>query len=165
MKKILISAMVMGVMSFVAVPEAKAEYSGHYSNNSEVNAWQQCGIGAMVFPNNGTAAAISNIIWDLGTTAVTTKVSSVESCAGNSARTAMFINSTFSNLEEEVAEGEGDYLNAMLELRGCNAESNDKIISDVRGEFSTAPSESAEDFYNLVEKTVSSQPAGVCTSA
>ena len=48
----------------------------------KVNPWKQCGIGAMIFDDNGTAAAISNIIWDLGTTALSTKISSEESCNG-----------------------------------------------------------------------------------
>ena len=77
-----------------------------------INPWQQCGIGAMIFPDNGAAAAVSNIIWDLGTTAVSTKISSQESCAGANVKTAMFIQQTFPVLEQEIAQGEGEYVAA-----------------------------------------------------
>ena len=46
------------------------------------NAYVQCGIGAAIFKNNKTAAIISNIIWDLGTTAISSQTSSPETCEG-----------------------------------------------------------------------------------
>lgn len=59
------------------------------ANSQEINAWKHCGIGAMIFNDNETAAAISNVIWDLGTTALSSKISSQESCEGAAAQTAV----------------------------------------------------------------------------
>lgn len=111
----------------------------------EVNAWKHCGLGAMVFDDNETAAAVSNLIWDLGTTALSSKISSVESCVSPSAETALFIKETFNVLESEVAVGEGDYVNAMLEIRGCEA-----TAADVRNEY-TDSEKGAEALFNAVE--------------
>ncbi len=111
----------------------------------EVNAWKHCGLGAMVFNDNETAAAVSNLIWDLGTTALSSKMSSVESCEGDAVKTAMFIKETFEVLEPQVAIGEGDYVQAMLEVRSCDA-----TATDVRSEYATSE-KGAEALFNAVE--------------
>lgn len=113
----------------------------------DINPWQECGIGAMVFPDNGTAAAISNIIWDLGTTAVTSQMSSPESCEGSGVRTAMFIQRTYDELEVDTAKGEGRYLTAATELMGCDASVRPAIISDVRSDLSARAK--SDEFSNM----------------
>ena len=129
-----------------------------------VNPWKQCGLGAMIFDDNGTAAAISNIIWDLGTTAVTTKISSVESCNGKNAKTAMFIQQSYNNIIEETAQGQGKHLTAMLDLLEVDQQARASVLSDVRSEmavivsntnYATATrSQKAESYYNaLVAQT------------
>ncbi|MFT6992708.1 MAG: hypothetical protein ACJASL_004709, partial [Paraglaciecola sp.] len=59
------------IITTVAAIAALSLTSTHsFAQDAEVklNPWQDCGLGAMVFPDNGVAAAISNVIWDLGTT-------------------------------------------------------------------------------------------------
>lgn len=68
------------------------------------NAFSQCGIGAAIFTKNETAAIISNIIWDLGTTAFSSQTSSPESCSGASTTAALFINETYPVLEEQFVK-------------------------------------------------------------
>ncbi|MCO4785738.1 MULTISPECIES: DUF3015 family protein [Marinomonas] len=97
-----------------------------------INPWKHCGIGAMIFDDNGTAAAISNIIWDLGTTAVSSKVTSEDSCEGKRIQTAMFIQKSFNNVLEETAKGEGEYVTAMLGMMDCREEDFTAILSNVR---------------------------------
>lgn len=97
-----------------------------------INPWKHCGIGAMIFDDNGTAAAISNIIWDLGTTAVSSKVTSEGSCEGKRVQTAMFIQKSFNNVLEETAKGEGEYVSAMLGMMDCREEDFGTILSNVR---------------------------------
>lgn len=121
-----------------------------------VNPWQECGIGAMIFPENGTAAALSNIIWDLGTTAVSSNISSDGSCAGANVDTAMFIQQTYPVLQQEVAQGEGEYLSAMLTVRGCSAEAHTALIENVRADYANATEVNAEGFYNILEAQVNS---------
>ena len=159
MKKTILSTLMIATLSASALmPTAQAE------GTKKLNPWHDCGLGAMVFPNNGVAAAISNVIWDLGTTAVTTNVSSQESCASEKAQTAMFIKSTMPSLEQEVAIGEGEYVTAMLELRGCELESHAAIIKAVRQEFATQDNDNAETLYNVLEERISSDFSKSCAS-
>ena len=126
--------------------------------DNNINAWKQCGIGAMIFDQNGVAAAISNIIWDLGTTAVTSKLSSAENCNSGSAKTAMFIKQSYKNIIEETAQGEGEYITAMLDLLEVSEENRVTTIAAVRNDMarlvsedsyaSKAQSEKAELYYN-----------------
>ena len=128
-----------------------------------INPWQQCGIGAMIFPDTGAEAAVSHIIWDLGTTAVSTKISSQESCAGANVKTAMFIQQTFPVLEQEIAQGEGEYIAAMLNVRGCDATAHADIVTAIRSDYAQTPATDAQSLYNIVESKVTSQFAANCS--
>jgi hypothetical protein len=161
MKKLILSTLMISTLAASALMPVSAQAEG----GKKLNPWQECGIGAMVFPNNGAAAAISNIIWDLGTTAVSSNVSSQENCASEKAQTAMFIKATMPTLEQEVAIGEGDYVTAMLELRGCEAVSHSEIIKAVREEFSTQENDNAETLYNVLEERINSDFSKSCASA
>ncbi len=97
-----------------------------------VNPWQQCGIGIAVFPDNGTAAAISNVIWDLGTTAVSSALSSPENCQGTSMSAAMFIQRAHDPLITDTAVGEGEYLNTLLTGIACDESVKPAVVADLR---------------------------------
>mgnify|MGYP000126707543 CR=1 FL=1 len=161
MKKTILSTLMIATITASALMPTSVQAE----SKKKLNPWQDCGLGAMVFPNNGVAAALSNVIWDLGTTAVTTNVSSQENCASEKAQTAMFIKSTMPSLEQEVAIGEGEYVTAMLELRGCELESHTEIIKAVRQEFATQDNDNAETLYNVLEERISSDFAKSCASA
>ena len=62
--KIKLLALVMGVMMIM-------------SSQISANLFKECGLGAIIFGDdmNGVPAAISNITWDLGTTASSSKSS------------------------------------------------------------------------------------------
>lgn len=138
-KKIMLTtASVLLAAQFAAAPVAKAEaFNG-------LNPWQQCGIGAMIFPEHGLAAAISNIIWDLGTTAVTSATVSAETCKGSGQFTAVFVTEAYAQIEEQLAQGDGDHLNAMLYLMGCNGTQRPEAIAELRGDY--AQQMAAPDF-------------------
>ncbi|WP_034733628.1 DUF3015 family protein [Pseudidiomarina atlantica] len=137
-KLILAAAGTLLAANMVAAPAAKAEaFNG-------LNPWQQCGIGAMIFPNHGLAAAISNIIWDLGTTAVTSATVSAETCEGSGQFTAIFVTESYAQIEEQLAYGEGEHLNAMLQLMGCAAEQRPAAIAKLRADY--AQNMAAADF-------------------
>ena len=140
--------------------------------DGDVNAWRDCGIGAMIFPETPTGAVISNIIWDLGTTALTSAVGSKDTCKGANVQTAQYIYKTYANLEEETAKGEGQHVTAMLDMMGCENSAQPQIISAIRADFSESVNASAyagksrlnkaEDFYNLVQNKVSGQFSAQC---
>lgn len=136
------------------------------SLEAQANPWAECGIGSVIFEDNRAASAISNIIWDLGTTAITSAISSEGTCKGKKLKTALFINQTYPNLEEETAIGSGPYVVAMLDTLGCNANAQGEIIRSIRqsyaksamsSDFNTMTrNEKAENYYNIViEKTQS----------
>lgn len=85
------------------------------------NPYSDCGIGAAIFPDNGAAATISNVIWDVGTTAVTSATLSPDTCTSGSADTAKFILETIDNLESDVAMGQGAHVDALASLMQCDA--------------------------------------------
>ncbi len=138
------------------------------------NVWRSCGIGAMIFTKTGWAAITSNIIWDLGTTATSSNVSSDDLCEGAAANTAEFVNESYANLEEETAKGEGEHLTAMLNMLGCDAKAHPAIISNVRSDLQTqisgsnysksSRSENAERYFNTVIDEVTQKHASECKS-
>lgn len=157
MKLALLAAASVLALSAVTISEVQAE--------QKVNPWKQCGIGAMIFDDNGTAAAISNVIWDLGTTAISSNISSKDSCNGIKVAAAEFINSTITNIEEETVVGEGEHLTAMLNLMGCEASAHSAIIQDVRADLDvsiTDKASKAETYYLQLDNTIASKFAAQC---
>lgn len=99
------------------------------------NAWTQCGIGGMIFKEIPVAAAISNIIWDLGTTAVISMAASPETCKGVNIAAASFINESLDSIESDIAKGEGRHMVAMLSLMGCRQEAHAAVSKAIRNEL------------------------------
>lgn len=99
------------------------------------NAFSQCGIGAAIFKKNETAAIISNIIWDLGTTALSSQSSSPDSCSGANTTAAAFIYDTYPSLEEDVVKGGGAHLVALMEIVGCNGAAHSKVIGNMQNDY------------------------------
>jgi len=104
--------------------------------SKDLNPWQHCGLGAIVFPETPIGAAISNITSDLGTTAVLSKVLSEESCAGNTSnQAAVFIYDSYADLEEETLKGEGQHVAALLDIYNCGAEAKTQVKSGIQAKF------------------------------
>jgi len=108
------------------------------ATKDNINPWQHCGIGAMIFDDNTTAAAISNVIWDSGTTAVTSATISPDTCNSKEIEVAQFIDETYDQLAMETAMGEGEHLAAALGLMNCGAEANQQVISQLRTDLQAA---------------------------
>lgn len=152
-----ITATALVALALVTASAAQAE--------EKLNPWKQCGIGAMIFDDNGTAAAISNIIWDLGTTAISSNISSQENCKGTKVAAAQFINDTILNIEEETVIGNGEHLTTMLNMMGCDASAHNNIISDVRADLDLAVESNtakAEAYYMQLEDKTSGKFAAQC---
>jgi hypothetical protein len=137
-----------------------------------LNPWIDCGIGAMIFDETTWAAVSSNIIWDLGTTAVTSDQSSQHTCNSKNAKVAKFIGVTYASLEEETVKGDGQHLHAMLNIMGCDASAHANIISEVRTDLGksmrnaayleSAQEAKAEAYYNIVQTRISEGHATQC---
>jgi hypothetical protein len=147
-------------------------YAAASDNKKTLNPWTDCGIGAMIFDNTTWAAAISNVIWDLGSTAVTSNMSSQNTCSGKNAKVAMLIGTTYANLEEETVKGNGQNIHAMLNIMNCDPAAHESIISSIRNEFGQSLRDAsysdksslvkAEEYYNLVQAKVSGEYAHQC---
>lgn len=116
------------------------------------NPFSDCGIGAALFSETKWAAVTSNVIWDIGTTGVTSATASPETCNGKRVETAQFIIDNYDNLVEETARGEGQHLTAMLEVRGCDMAAHTAIISAVRSEMAAVVSQPGYADHNLIDK-------------
>jgi hypothetical protein len=121
MKKLKLSIATLA-MTVLFVPQAQA------SDRSFGDIYKECGLGAMIFTDTPVAAAVSNIIWDLGSTAVSSNISSDTSCKGGKAKVAAFISKSYDDLEVEIASGEGKYVDTLATM-------TDKEISVIRDEF------------------------------
>jgi len=117
MKKLIRTAICsLGMIGLLATSPAQSrEFADIYA---------ECGLGGMIFSgesdNNRILAIISNVTWDLGTTAILSDASSEDNCQGGGG-TAAFIMQTYPSIERDLARGEGEYLDAMLDIRGCDA--------------------------------------------
>lgn len=128
------------------------------------NPYRDCGIGASLFSNTGWAAVTSNVIWDLGLTALTSATSSPQTCNGKQSKVAQFIADTYVSVVDETARGSGEHLTAMLELYECKVESHGDIVAAIRGEVGqgvAAPTyaaftlnEKAEQYYLIVNRHI-----------
>ena len=163
------------ILSFLALSILITVNSAHSeeANKKQLNPWTQCGIGAMIFNGESggwaAGAAISNIIWDLGTTAVTSNLSSQETCSRAKWNTAMFIDENLKELEQQTAQGYGDHIDAMLDLYQCDSSVRSSVVSNLRRDMiatisaenyaALSHSEKAFSYYSSVEAAVSNSKA------
>ena len=133
------------------------------------NPYSECGIGAAIFPDTHWAAATSNVIWDLGSTAITSATASPETCSGAPVAAAMFINSSYDSLAEETARGEGEHLSAMLDIVGCSSIEQPAAAARIRSEMADAVTadgyagqtrlEKSSAYYDMMQRSVSASCA------
>ena len=131
------------------------------------NVWRECGIGGMLFKDAkySWAAVGSNIIWDLGTTATSSNISSDDLCEGSKTAVANFVHENFARLEEQTAVGSGVQLDAVLSKVSCDQASKTQILSGMRQDLSKnvsakeynqkSNSEKAEVYYNQLMNNAS----------
>lgn len=126
------------------------------------NPFSDCGIGAALFKNK-VAATLSNVIWDVGTTAVTSATASPETCNGKQAEAAAFIFESYEDLVVESAHGEGEHFTALMNILEVSPSDRDNVMTSVRSDMSKDNSasigsekiEKAENFYNSVILAIS----------
>jgi Protein of unknown function (DUF3015) len=159
-KLILISSVLAGSLaanSLTFAADGKETGSGP-------NPYTDCGIGAALFTETKWAAVTSNVIWDLGITALISATSSPQTCQGKKVVAAMFINHTLANLSEEAASGQGEHLTTVLNIMECDSSHHSLAVAKIRGDMGGAVSDptyldrthldKAFNFYSIVEKAV-----------
>lgn len=158
------AALAISVASVVATPAA--------AQNKGPNPYSDCGIGSALFPKVPVAAVLSNVIWDIGTTAVISAVSSPETCNGARYTAALYINETYARLEVEAAKGEGEYLTALASVMQCDAQAAPVLNRTLRASLSSTLSapgftelthtQKAERLFNIVDTAATTELAGRC---
>lgn len=128
MRKLLVAVAVAAGVAFS--PPAQARDFGEI--------YTQCGLGGLIAGSVPVLAVITNITWDLGTTAISSAATTPEACHGGAERMAAFINQAAPELEQDLARGQGPYLAALLELSGCSAASQPAITGALRGDLAAA---------------------------
>lgn len=136
----------IGASGIASADEQKTSGSGP-------SPYRDCGIGASLFPDTHWAAISSNVIWDLGSTALTSATASPETCNGKGAKVAQFIVDTYANVIDETARGDGEHLTAMLELYGCEAKSHAGIVTAIRPHLAKDVAAPGYQAMTLLEKS------------
>ncbi|MCI5143403.1 MAG: DUF3015 domain-containing protein [Candidatus Electrothrix sp. ATG1] len=121
-----------------------------------------CGIGAIIAPRTPVVAAVTNVTWDLGTTAILSDISSPETCSGGQARMATFIHDAYESLEADLAAGEGRYLDSLTALAGVKEEKKTSFVKGLRKNFADSVAAAdytrqtrftkAENLYNTIHQ-------------
>ena len=132
--------------------------------------YTDCGLGGLIGSAIGpeddrvanVAAVVTNITWDLGTTAISSNITSPDTCARGEAKTAAFIYDSYEPLEQDIASGHGAYLDALAALAGHEGQAQQRFVAAVRAGFVklvAAPDyheqdrfAKAEALYNLVNE-------------
>ena len=162
------------LMFAVAMSPLAASAQNGGSAGTGPNPFTDCGIGAALFPDTHWAAVTSNVIWDVGTTAVISATASPETCEGSSAQAAKFINDAYDSVVEDTARGDGEYLQALLQIYGCSSDAHEPIVESVRKDIgavvadeayaSKSRTDRAEDYFKVVDATVKTSFSGSCTA-
>lgn len=143
-----IAALLMSALPFTANAEGSTRAFG--------DVYAECGLGAMIFSrdtdNDRILAIISNITWDLGTTAHSSNMSSAENCKSRSASAALFILENLPQIESDIAKGEGDHLAAAIGTFGCEVQL-EEATSKLRQNFSNAIQSGAYTDWNTQQKS------------
>lgn len=135
-------------------------FAGSANAREFADIYTECGIGAMIAPNNDAVAAVTNVTWDLGTTAISSNASSPDSCSGGQGDSAAFIYDAYPNIEKDLAIGAGEHLTALLSMAGVDHSAQDDLAMELRDGFTQLVSadgyseqmryEKAENLFNLL---------------
>jgi hypothetical protein len=121
----------------------------------------ECGIGAMIAPSNETVAVITNVTFDLGTTAVSSNASSAGNCVGGKKKVAQLIQNAYPQLTADIAKGQGQNLDALSVAAQCGPTAGDKFKTQVRLQFGQSAAQGQgktqldknEDLYGIVKSS------------
>lgn len=166
MKKFAFAAFASAALLAATAPSAQArEFADIYTD---------CGIGAMIAPNNSAVAAVTNVTWDLGTTAVSSNATSPDTCQGGKVKKAAFIHDAYPQLAQDLSRGQGAHLQALVTLSGCRADSQAALAHAVRADFAqlaAAPSYAeqsrfvqARNLFDAFNQRVAADFAAACTT-
>lgn len=108
------------------------------AQRSVEEVFTQCGIGAAIFGETSPSlASISNVSWDLGTTAATSDLTDSCSIDSSEVAAAIFIHESYAQLESDISKGQGKYFDGLTSILECDGSSATQLRSDIRSEMAT----------------------------
>lgn len=143
----------------VAAASLLAVSSVHAQDRDFGQIYTECGLGGMIGSSindestSKVMAIITNVTWDLGTTAISSNITSPASCAGGKAKTAAFIYQNYPQLETDLAMGEGQHLTSLLNVAGCSASAQADVVSGLRADLATSASQDSYASKTRFEKS------------
>ena len=166
---LLIPKMTKLKLAFVGTFVALCGFAAHAEGTDKApgsgpNPFADCGIGAALFTDTKWAAVTSNVIWDVGTTAVTSATLSPQTCSGKQVAAALFIRDTYEQLAEETAQGQGEHLATVMNMFDCQGARQGAAVAATREAMGTLVSkpgfaelprlDKATQFYGAVDAAV-----------
>lgn len=158
LKKLAIVALATTLPFATASADLGSKFKKAETGRSIEQIYKQCGIGGALFGNSSPILAIiSNVTWDLGTTAAISDSMSPDTCQGGHVKAAVLIKEAFPTVEKELAAGEGEHLTALSKVANCSS------VSAVRSQYgkyvqssayqSATRDQNAEALYSIVNNT------------
>jgi len=144
MKKIIGSFLVAGAL---LVTNAQARDFG--------DIYIECGLGGIIGnaiegSTGDVIAIITNVTWDLGTTAISSNITSDSTCVNTRAKTAALIHQGYDKLEEEIAQGHGKYLDALAQI---SQKDKATFTKELRKKFAEVASSDKYESMSRFEKS------------
>ena len=146
MKKFLLVLLLTGVI----VASASTIYAEKSKDLKGI--YEECGIGALLFPRWPIGASVSNFTWDYGSTASTSGLTTPDACKGGQAELAAYIYKSYDSIEKDLAKGDGKYLDMLAMLSEKTAEEKEMFIEDVRAKFREAVERADYSSLSRLEK-------------
>ncbi|WP_227428959.1 DUF3015 family protein [Psychrobacter sp. I-STPA6b] len=154
LKKLAVASLMVALLPFSA---ANAELKKHDTGRTIEQVYKQCGIGGALFGKSSPILAIiSNVTWDLGTTAAISDSMSPDTCQGGDVKAAVLIKEAFPSVEQDLAAGQGAHLSALANVASCDS------MNAVRAEYgvytqssayqNATQDQNAEALYNIVSQ-------------
>lgn len=84
--KTLLSTAALVAATSCGMAHAQGEATGAKKKRAFADIYTECGLGTMIAPKNAAVAAVTNVTWDLGTTAISSDDSSEDARAARNRR-------------------------------------------------------------------------------
>lgn len=99
--------------------------------------YTNCGLGGAIFPNGDqdVAPVIVNILVS-SPTVLTQGLLLPDSCSGAGAVSARMLHAAYPQFEADVAVGDGEYINTLMDVMGCDAAVRPALVAEMRSNLS-----------------------------
>jgi hypothetical protein len=159
LKRIAIASVITAMIPFAtANADLGSKFKTVETGRTIEQIYKECGLGGALFGNSSPILAIiSNVTWDLGTTAATSNSMSPETCQGGNVKAAVLIKEAFPSVEKDLASGQGAHLSALNSVANCDS------VASVRAQYGqyaqtsayrmATQDQNAQALYSIVQKS------------